>query len=199
MDGTVVERRPEAAAGEGAAWDGLEGLREGLRGFLVRQCGDDNDVEDVIQETFLRAARYRRTHRVQNLRPWVLRIALNVLADAMRRGVRSHARMRMEDSLEPPDVPEPTPAEACFRVGSLLLDGESARELVLGTLGRLRVQDRTLLDSYYGGEQRTCVSARECGIPRRLVKVRLYRARRRLQRALRHKVALESCWERLAS
>jgi RNA polymerase sigma factor (sigma-70 family) len=190
MDGTGVEARPAVEA-----WAGLEEMRDGLRAFLVRQCPDENDVEDVIQETFLRAARYRRGHRVTSLRPWAMRIALNVLADAKRRGVRTQAEPRSSEPDEVPARPEPTLADSAFRVGEVWLDGESARELVLRMLGRLRERDRALLDSYYGGELRTLAVSAECGIPQRVVKVRLYRARKRLLFLLRHRAAREAAWK----
>jgi RNA polymerase sigma factor (sigma-70 family) len=194
MDGTGVEARPDAEA-----WAGLEEMRDALRTFLVRQCPDENDVEDVIQETFLRAARYRRGHRVKSLRPLAMRIALNVLADAKRRGVRTQAEPKSFEILELPARPEETASYSSYRVGEFWLDGESARELVLGTLGRLREKDRAVLDSYYGGELRTRAVSEECGIPRRVVKVRLYRARQRLLFLLQNRVAREACWKLSAS
>ncbi len=194
MDGTVVENRSD-----GAAWEGLEEMRDGLRTFLARQCADENDVEDVIQETFLRAARYRRAHRVTSLRPWAMRIALNVLADSKRRGVRTQAEPRASEPFDPPARPTSTLADSAFRVGEVWLDGESARDLVLRTLGRLRQRDRALLDSYYGGELQTRVVAEECGLAQRLVKVRLYRARQRLLFALRQRAAQETCRKLRAS
>ncbi|MSR63997.1 MAG: sigma-70 family RNA polymerase sigma factor [Planctomycetes bacterium] len=182
-----------------AAWEGLEELRDGLRAFLVRQVADENDVEDAIQETFLRAARYRRRRRVLSLRPWALRIALNVLADAHRRGVRTQASGGSDEAFDPPARPAPSPADQAYRVADLWLDGEAASELVSHGLGALRQQDRSLLDAYYGGTCATASAAAECGIPRKLVKVRLHRARQRLARALRRRVAIESRWSLLAS
>jgi len=194
MDGTGVEARSDTEA-----WAGLEEMRDGLRAFLVRQCQDENDVEDVIQETFLRAARYRRGHRVKSLRPWAMRIALNVLADAKRRGVRTQAEPRSSEPLDPPARHEASLADSSYRVGEVWLDGESARELVLNALGRLQARDRSVLDSYYGGELQTRVVSEECGIPQRVVKVRLYRARQRLLFLLRQRAAREACWKLRAS
>lgn len=185
---------------DATAWEGLEDLRVGLRAFLSRHCPDENDVEDVVQETFLRAAHYRKRRSVHCLRSWVVRIALNVLADAKRRGVRTQAQVQEsgDEPSEPSVVAEARP-EPLFRVGELLLDGETARELVLGTLGHLAQPDRRLLDSFYGGGQRTAQAAQECGLPQRVVKVRLYRARQRLLRALRHRISLDPRWSRMAS
>jgi RNA polymerase sigma factor (sigma-70 family) len=180
-----------------AAWEGLEQMREGLRGFLARQGVDDNDVEDAIQETFLRAARYRRSHNVRNLRPWATRIALNVLADARRRGVRTQAGPSAPDPEQLLER-EPQPS-AAHRVDGIWLEAETAGELVRHSLETLREGDQRLLDSYYFGPQRTSATAEECGIPRRLVKVRLYRARQRLLAAARLRVTQEPCWRRLAS
>ena len=187
------------AGGDGTAWDGLEEMRDGLRAFLVRHCTDENDIEDVIQETFLRAARYRRRRVVQCLRPWAMRIALNVLADARRRVVRTQAQTG-DEAFDPPEIVEPEPGTDCaYRVGEQWLDGESARELVLRTLGGMERRDRGLLDSFYGGTSSTALAALECDIPQRLVKVRLYRARQRLLRALRQRVLRERRWAQLAS
>lgn len=194
-----MERVPMIRRPEPAAWEGLEEMREGLRGFLARQCTDDNDVEDVVQETFLRAARYRRTHRVRNLRPWATRIALNVLADARRRVVRTQAP---SSTLGPEELPEreaPAPAEVATRIDDFWLEGECAGELLRCSLAELREADRRLLDAYYRGGLCTRVAGAECGVPRHLVKVRLYRARKRLLAALRLVVAREPRWRRLAS
>jgi RNA polymerase sigma factor (sigma-70 family) len=193
MDGKANEVNLDATV-----WEGLEEMRGGLRSLLLRHCSDANDVEDVIQETFLRAARYRTRQRVQSLRSWTMKIALNVLADVRRRGQRAQALHEEECAFDPPER-TPEESSSAFRVGETWLEGDSARELLLDALGGLRARDRELLDSYYGGSTRACETAVECGIPYRLVKVRLYRARKRLLRALRHKVAIEPRWERQAS
>ena len=55
----------------------------------------------------------------------------------------------------------------------------------------LRPDDRRVLGSFYGGAGSCRETARECAIPVHLVKVRLYRARKRLTRALRRGLSLE--------
>ena len=171
------------------AWGGLEELREGLRAYLVRLCTDENDLDDAIQETFLRAARYRRHHRVRNLRPWVMRIAQNVLADGRRRQARSGMTIKTD---EPLDVLVTSPE--CVHEGVTIAGGwferEAARELVRRGLARLRRDDHALLEGYYAGSQDLAQVAREAGLDRRLVKIRLYRARRKLRAVVRREAGL---------
>lgn len=174
---------------DGAAWEGLEEMRAALHAFLVRQCPDENDIEDVIQETFLRAARYRRAHRVKSLRPWAMRIALNVLADARRRVVRTQAEPGDDGPFDPPAPPTDNPADSGYRVGREWLDREAAGVLLRSSLEGLRAGDRALLGSFYANDLCTASAARACDLPRRLVKVRLYRARQRLLQALQQRIA----------
>ena len=113
--------------------------------------------------------------------------------------VRTLASGGNDEPFDPPARPAPSPADHAYRVADLWLDGESASDLVSHGLGALRTQDRSLLDAYYGGTCTTASAAVECGIARRLVKVRLHRARQRLASALRRRVAIESRWSLLAS
>jgi len=188
MHGTATEWARAEGAGH-SVWDGLEDMRGALRAFLVRHSHDDNEIDDVIQETFLRAARDRRQHRVRRLRPWAMRIALNVLADVRRRGVRARVLASSDEPFDPP-APEPVPEdERGFQLGHAWLEADTARALLVGAMTELREEDRRLLASFYGGDLTTLTAARACGIPRHLVKVRLYRARQRLLQSLEQQVS----------
>lgn len=177
----------DAATSE-RTWHGLEELREVLRCFLRRHSRDDNEIDDVVQETFVRAARHRaRLCEPRRLRSWTMRIALNVLADIRRRDQRFSGEREPEDALAVLAVREEP--RAAVRVG----DVEVERDLLLGHLGEakgsLRPEDRRLLDSFYAGEGSCARTGLECGIPAHLVKVRLFRARQRLLRVLRQRLA----------
>ena len=174
-------------------WNGLEELGSGLRRFLARHCSDENEVDDVIQETYLRAARYRtRQEGAPRLCAWARRIALNVLSDRRRRGARfvpigseevlveERGEVRAEEDAPP------------LRIGRHELERESALRLLGEARTHQRSEDLRLLDSFYGGAQCCRETARECGVPRHLVKVRLFRARRRLARTIRRLLALRS-------
>jgi RNA polymerase sigma-70 factor (ECF subfamily) len=175
---------------EHAHWRGLKDLEPVLRGYLARRCRDENEIDDVIQETFLRAARYRSSLADPlRLRGWALRIASNVLNDHARREARSRSCELAETWLDALEGRESDPSGADDEPILALGDAVFARESLLGqlevALNGLRHSDRRVLESYYAGGQSCAATAVECGIPPPLVKVRLFRARRRLGRALR--------------
>ena len=195
--------------GEAENWSGLDELRDPLRGLLGRHCRDLNEIDDVIQETLLRAARYRTSRRdVRSLRAWTMRIALNVLSDSKRAGQR-YVQVTDQESLlellEEQQRVESTYAEALHECEVLssgnaleppwkfeqhVVEKEEALDYLATAKRELRAEDRRLLDSFYGGASSCRETAIECGVPRHLVKVRLFRARRRLLRALRRRMAL---------
>jgi len=182
-------------ATEEGCWSGLEELRPMLRRFLLRRCGDQNEVEDLVQETLIRAARYRGhlTHG-DRLRAWAMQIASNVLRDHLRRAVRRPLVGVKDEILEEEPSAEPAPGE--LLEGDLLELGEDEldKQVVMGMLGRafegLVDHDQLVLSCYYAGGQSTAATASICGIRQDLVKVRLFRARRRLERAVRHRLAV---------
>ncbi len=176
------------------SWAGLEDLRSELYGALHRHAQDPNEIEDVIQETLLRAARYRENLDDRAcLRSWALRIARNVLADKKRRGGRvTHVAPgeplwhELETRAEVPGDEE-TPI---YKLGDRWIDRDDAVEHLTRVFERLRPDDRELLTSFYWQSASCRTIARASRIPAHLVKVRLYRARQRLCRALRRRIGL---------
>lgn len=197
-----MERTDEKAErfgqGDGAPrrehWTELEALRPALRIYLTRRCRDANDVEDVIQETLLRAARYRGSLlRGDRLQAWVQRISRNVLSDAARRVARMRCVPESDEWLDQVEAPEAARAaepRGEFRIGSTPVEYEDLLQHLEGVIEELREPDRRVLRSYYGGAQSCRETARECDIPPGLVKIRLFRARDRLRRLLKQRVAM---------
>ena len=164
-------------------WRGLSELEPGLRRLLLLRCQDENDVDDVIQETYLRAARYRDNVKdPRRLRAWTARIALNVLSDLRRCAQRTQRLPDPEEhgdlDLPPSLVVEEVENDVC--VGAEFIPSEDALELVERALRDLREADRSLLEYFYRDECNVPECARRLAVPTRIVKVRLYRARRRL-------------------
>ena len=181
-------------ATEEGCWSGLEELRPMLRRFLLRRCRDENEVEDMVQETLIRAARYRRhlTHH-DRLRSWALQIASNVFRDHMRRSVRRPVVGGQDELLEVLPGGELPPGELLdgdlLELGGDELDKQVVLGMLSGALEGLFDRDQLVLSCYYGGGQSTAATATICGIRPELVKVRLFRARRRLERAVRQRLA----------
>ena len=166
-------------------WSGLEELRRDLRCFLARRCTDENELEDVIHETYLRAARYRVGSQPKRLRSWLFSIARNVLVDRRRQSERYAALCEGEPEPEWTPPEDDAEGEELYRLGRWTLDREAATRHLASALECLRESDRRVLSSFYGGGEDSRATARECAIPHHLVKIRLFRARRRLLKELR--------------
>jgi RNA polymerase sigma factor (sigma-70 family) len=182
--------------GAGArAWDGLDALRANLRRSLQRFDVCSSDIDDVVQEAFLRAARYR--HRLTDdarLPQWVTRIAVNVMHDRLRRGTRlplvetSEDRFALIESRE--GIPGDGPGDEWLES-----DGEVyERGLMLRHLGRalaeLSPADRRALARWYARPDGESAASLVCERSPQLAKVHVFRARCRLVRLLRKRLAL---------
>lgn len=179
------------------SWSGLFDLMPAMRWYVARRCANEAEVEDVVQETLLRAARYRGSLAdPERLRPWVLRIAVNVLHDRARREARLPRTDVDDDVFDALEGREAIPGELVDDTGVAVEDdfggqGYLARHL-RGALDELRDLDRQLLIGRY--------SKSDAPRPRTSGpnKVRLYRARRRLLSALRARIARDPDREREA-
>jgi RNA polymerase sigma factor (sigma-70 family) len=178
-------------------WGGLEEIRADLRRFLAPRCRDESEIDDVVQETLLRAAVYReRLEEPDKLRPWAQKIASNVLCDRVRRECRIDRVAGGEAVLETLPARE---ANVCLDGGNdelevccegRVLDKRTALDLLARELRGLRREDRELLSAFYGGGGSCRAAGLACDVPRSRVKVRLFRARRRLLKAIRHRLAM---------
>ena len=64
-----------------------------LRPFLLQYTQSQTDVEDIIQETFMRVWLNRdRLHEIENLGGWIYRIASRVYLDHLDRHIKHHER-----------------------------------------------------------------------------------------------------------
>ncbi len=164
-------------------------LRPKVLAFLRRRCRDEHQAEDLTQETLLRAARQgAHFHRIERPLSWALQVAANVHLD--------HARKDSWQHLSPPDHPafllipgtEVVPGEVSeqdlYRVEGQEVDGEDLSLAVRDVWPQLLERDRVVLSAFYAEGGCTAAAAAACGVHRDLVKVRLFRARRRLHDAI---------------
>jgi RNA polymerase sigma-70 factor, ECF subfamily len=150
-----------------------------LHGYVARFCPDRASVDDIVQETFIRAWQHlpQLSGDDRPVRPWLFRVARNLLIDADRA-----ARSR-------PTTVQVQPAEKGGDDTGLnqILD----RQLVTGALSRLSLAHRAVLvEIFYQGDS-VARAARQLGIPHGTARSRLHYA---LQ-ALREQLAVHEAAE----
>ena len=135
-----------------------------LRGYVEQFCPDRASADDIVQETFIRARRHLPQLSADDrpVRPWLFRVARNLLIDADRA-----ARAR------PMTVPGQPAGEAGADSG---LEEILDRQLVSAALQHLSPAHQTVLvETFYRGGTMAAV-ARELGIPHGTARSRLHYA-----------------------
>jgi len=174
-------------------WSEMDLLEEPLRRFLATRCRDEAQLDDVLQETFLRCARYRRSLRDPNrLLSWAFRISGNVLLDTFRKDARFDGRRDLDQALGTLPAPPDEPYQGSMCVAGTELPKDEAVELLGRALEDLGDRDRALVEQHYLGSPRTEE------LPDSVLKVRLYRARRRLAAAFHARLKRQELREALA-
>lgn len=135
-------------------------------GFVLRSCADPAVAEDLTQDVFVRALRSRRAGSVTNERPWLLRIARNLLIDRWRRSER---------------IPQHLEALEC---DSAAIPPAELRTDLHGALARLPTAQReAFLLREVGGLSYVEIAA-VTGTSPAAVRSSIYRARRQLRQSL---------------
>ena len=176
------------------SWHGLAAATPVLRKFLLTRVRDENELDDVIQETLLRAARYRSTlASEERLSGWVVCIALNVLRDRSRRAVRHKSQVEEPGSFDEFVGREQPPGghsdDGVLRVDGAVVDREVLLRHLACALRVMTARDKQVLRAYYSGGESCRVVGEVCGVSPALAKVQLFRARRRLEQGLRRLVS----------
>jgi RNA polymerase sigma-70 factor (ECF subfamily) len=137
--------------------------------------GREADAEEAMQNGFVKA--YRSLHRFRPgaaFRPWLLRIVVNEAHNVLR-AERRHQRLGTR-AAEQREAASAGPDEA-------LIDREEV-ETVLRALSRLGEADRVAVALRYFAELPDAEAAALVGVSAEAYRVRLVRARRRLQALL---------------
>jgi RNA polymerase sigma factor (sigma-70 family) len=164
----------------------LETDRRLLWGLCYRMTGNAADADDLVQETFVRALERppRRTH--EPLRPWLIRVAINLCRDLLRRRKRRGyvgewlpSPVRTDD-LETPASYEPVaPTEDSPSARYDLLESVSFAFLL--ALEKLTPNQRAVLLLRDVFDYSTDETASALDISEANVKVLLLRARRKMR------------------
>ena len=143
-----------------------------LWAFLYHGTQDASLADDLLQETFYRLLRARRTfdseaHQIH----YIFRIAANLLTDAHRRA-RALVPLSGDERHEPSEVG-----------GASNVEQRADLERALATLAP---RDRDMLWLAYADGASHSEIAAHLGVRRESIKAMLFRARRRLAMRLRH-------------
>jgi RNA polymerase sigma-70 factor, ECF subfamily len=160
-----------------------------LMNRIYRIVRHQEDAEDVLQETYLKAYQHLQTFRgACSFSAWLVAIGTNMPLMLLRRRkilgkYSSDAVTEDGDALimEWRDT-APDPEQRCMM--------SQTRQKLKHALTRLSPQVRTLLEMYYKHELRLKDAAQILGISEATTKSKLLRARRTLRRALKQ----NECW-----
>jgi RNA polymerase sigma factor (sigma-70 family) len=172
-EGALVAR---AVAGDHEAFAALLRPHERVA-FRVAAAitGWNGNAEEATQNAFVKAYRSLPSFRVgAPFRPWLLRIVLNEAHNVLR-AERRHERLGAR-AAERHEAPVPGPDEAVL--------AREEVETVLGALARLSDADRLAVVLRYFAELPDPEAAALLGTSQEAYRVRLLRARRRLQALL---------------
>ncbi len=153
--------------------------------LAYRMTGNEQDSEDVVQETFLRA--YKQLHRYEarsSFSTWLYRIAANYSLDLVRRKKR-HGEIALQESATEEEMGEVVHMVASEDPGPyrLLLSG-AVQDTVAKTLDELSAQERTaFVLRHFEGQSIDEISA-VLGLSNNAAKHSIFRAVQKLRRAL---------------
>ncbi len=186
-DAKLIERAKE---GDDAAFSEIVlASRRRVLGTIARLIGRREDVEDVAQQVFLRlylSLDQLRTPDVFD--PWLYRLTVNAAYDYLR-------RQRRRSELRMADLPEQVVVNADAAAGGARQHDEAekakTRELVQALLASVSEADRTLLIL----KEVEGLSLKELEkvyhVKENALKVRLFRARQRVLKALAAKQGVD--------
>ena len=156
-----------------------------LWGLCYRMTGNASDAEDLVQETFVRALEKPPRRLDEPLRPWLVRVAMNLSRDHLRRRkVRGYTGEWLpspvsteEESLASYEPPAPSSDSPATRYDMV----ESVSFAFLLALEALTPSQRAVLILRDVFDYSTGETAEALGVSEASVKVMLHRARRRMR------------------
>lgn len=159
----------------------VERYQQRLFALALMTVRDRAGAEDVVQEAFVRAYAYlHRYDRRRPFYPWLATIAVRLGREWLRGGGR-------EVSLEGSDIPVESRLGATTDLLGDLIDDQRSRDLWQSVVALPRGERMAVL-FYYRQEMRLVEVAEVLGVSTGTVKTLLYRARKKLRRAVADQV-----------
>ena len=169
-------------AGDDSAFGTLvEKYQKSVHAFAWRKIGDFHHAEEITQDTFLRAYRNLSTLKNPNQFPRWLYVIANRLCLNWLRKEKRHEKQSL--SLE--DTPMEEVAKSTYAHYELeqreIEATEQRFEIVEKLLEKLPESERTVVTLHYLGEMTTKEISKFLGVSVEAIRLRLHRARKRLQ------------------
>lgn len=142
--------------------------------LAFRICGNHEEAEELAQDSFLKAYRALSSFKMKSsFATWFYRIVYNTAI--------SHVRLKRKGVLSLEDFP----ADATDFIGTNTNEEEAEKEyrnsLVNFALQKITEEERGLISLYYYEEMSTDEIADVTGISKSNIKVKLFRARQKMQ------------------
>ena len=142
--------------------------------LAFRICGNNEEAEELAQDSFVKAYRSLKSFKMKSsFATWLYRIVYNTTI--------SHVRLKKKGVLSLEDFP----VDATDFIGSNTSEEEADREyrssLVNFALQKINDDERALISLYYYDEMSTDEIADVTGISKSNIKVKLFRARQKMQ------------------
>ncbi len=183
MEAEDVDVVARARDGDMEAFRALvERHSRGLFHLAYRLTGNEQDAEDVVQETFMRA--YRRLDRFESragFGTWLHRIAANCAID-LTRSRRRHVQPREVPGQDRRDPAEQLPADDPSQ--DAIVFGAEVRQRVTAALDDLTSSERTAFVLRHFEEKSIEEIRTALGLSENAAKQSVFRAVRKLRRAL---------------
>jgi RNA polymerase sigma-70 factor (ECF subfamily) len=152
-------------------------------GVCYRMTGNAADAEDIVQEAFVKALENPHLSTEESLRPWLVRVAVNLSRD--------HLRKRQRRGYDGPWLPSPVPTdeEAALDQPAAAADSPASRYDLMESISlafllaleALTPAQRAVLLLRDVFDYSTTEAAELLAITENTVRVTLYRARRVMQ------------------
>ena len=148
--------------------------------LAFRICGNHEEAEELAQDSFLKAYRALNSFKMKSsFATWFYRIVYNTSI--------SHVRLKKKGVLSLEDFP----ADATDFIGTNTSEEEAEKEyrdsLVNFALQKITEEERGLICLYYYEEMSTDEIADITGISKSNIKVKLFRARQKMQEIIEKK------------
>lgn len=152
-------------------------------GFCIRRCATADDVADAAAETFLAAWRAAGGYRPETdtAAPWLLGIARHVVARQHRRVAVS---LRLAERLIRRAEAAPRFAGEEYEAVDAAVDAAKQAPAIAAALRALPAREREVLELVAYDQLEPAEAARVLGVSPNAARLRLSRARRRLQERL---------------